>query len=124
MDIFVLSLFLSLALICVALDFWKKAFYLSVFGGVILVFLGIFMSIDVAATGGITKAFCVSETTLANNTIANITSYTSQVACTNQPLPVFQENQFGIALGAMLMFLGAAVSYDSLSRMNEKELEE
>jgi len=77
---------------------------MGVLGGIILIFLGIFMSVD----GGLTKAFCVYD------------SASAQMICVDHALPTFaQWNDFSIAIGAILMMVGVGVILDNIIRWGE-----
>ncbi len=54
MDIIVFATFLAFALCAVALDYYKEAPYMGVIGGIIIILLGIFISVD----GSLTTTIC------------------------------------------------------------------
>ena len=97
MDITLLYFFGLFIISLLYMAYKFKAPYLSVLSGVLLIFIGIFMSVD----GTITQTFC------------DYNANTSAIECVNATLPAFSFwHDFGIAIGAMLMFLGAAVILD------------
>ncbi|UCD07740.1 MAG: hypothetical protein JSW41_02090 [Candidatus Aenigmatarchaeota archaeon] len=54
MDIFVFTVFLAFAIAAIFIDFYKEAPYMGVIGGIILILLGIFISVD----GSLTTIIC------------------------------------------------------------------
>jgi len=101
MDILILAFFAALGLACIGRDFYKKAPYMSVIGGIIFIFLGIFLSVDAS----ITQSFCLYNTN------------TTAIECVDHALPTFSfSDKFNIALGGILMFAGAGVIVDMILR--------
>ena len=106
MEIFILYFLTGFMISLLYMSYRFRAPYLSVLSGVISIFIGIFMSVD----GSITKTFCEYNTN------------TTAIECINASLPVFSFwNDFGIAIGAMMMFLGAAVILDNYIRARGEE---
>ena len=102
MDIYLLYFLALFSVSLIYMSFKFEAPYLSVIAGIILIFLGIFMSVD----GSITKTFC------------DVSNSTGDFICTTVTLPAFSFwSNFGIALGAMLMFLGVGIMIDVMLRV-------
>ncbi len=107
MDITVLYFLTMLALSVLFISYRFRAPYLSVLAGIILVFLGIFLSVD----GNITKTFCEF----------NVNS--SAIECVNTVLPTFSFwNEVVVAIGGILMFLGVGVILDNYIKVGERDM--
>jgi len=55
MDIMVFAVFLLLAIASIFIDFYKEVPYMGVLGGIIIILLGVFISVD----GALTTLICV-----------------------------------------------------------------
>jgi len=97
LDILLFGLLLGFTLSVVALDFYKETIYLGVFGGVLLILLGIFL----AGGGNVTATYCDN---FYNATQEDVCDY----CCTTQTIGGATSDGFTIeGIGALLMFLGA-----------------
>jgi len=105
MDIFIFSIFVFIALFSIFIDFYKEVPYMGVLGGIILILLGVFVSVNVTFT----QSFCEFNS-------VNVT-----IDCVDHPLPFssFASN-FGIGVGGILMLVGVGVILDTYLRGKDK----
>lgn len=105
MDLGVFSIFVLISFLSIIIGFWKKAPYLTVLGGMIMIFLGVFMDLD----GGFTTSECVYN------------SNSTAVECVNHSLPTFsQYSDMQLLLGVLFLFIGIGVIIDSLQRIGDR----
>ena len=104
MDIMVLAVFLFVAFVAISLDFVKKAPYLSVLGGIILIFLGLGLVVNAS----ITTSFC------------DFNSVNVTIDCVDKMLSVPFSSNFYQAVGLILAVVGVGVIVDNVVRYGEE----
>lgn len=112
MDIIVFGALLAFAISVIGLDYYRNVVYMGIMGGIVLVLIGIFVSVDNTFTILACTGSCIVNSTVV-----------SAQTCTTQSLSSGSSMVF-IAIGAMLMLVGAGVVGDVVLRSLKRREED